>query len=246
MCRILAKWEQELPDWLPLVWREHPQGTVLGQLSLLDLGESPKPVGPEYVFGCNCFMIKKTLFDLGGFHPDGMPLHLLRWRGDGETGMMKKFKGRGLRSYYDPRATAFHIVDAGRLTLEYFCQRAYNQGISDSFTKIRADQGLAPPVPGKSLPPDPAGGSLSRKNLWERFEELSLTDRARALVGRARLLLRGLGKEAAPATAPGPPPEILVRMAEAHRAGWQFHQDEARRDPDLLKYILQPTYLADL
>ena len=114
-------------------------GGTLPISGLLDLGTVKKIVRPTYVFGGNCFLPKSLIYSLGGFHPDGVPKGSSRYRGDGETGLMIKFENSGFRSLYDPRATAYHIIGADRLTIEYFCIRAFNQGISDSYTHIRND-----------------------------------------------------------------------------------------------------------
>ncbi len=134
--RILPEWETDPPDWFTYL----QNGGLLSYLGLLDLGPSERAVAPKYVFGGNCFLPKHLVFSLGGFHPDGVPISQLRYRGDGETGLMAKFESAGLKSYYDPRATAYHIIGPARLTIEYFCSRAFNQGISDSYTHLREDR----------------------------------------------------------------------------------------------------------
>ena len=53
---------------------------------------------------------------------------------------MAKFSAAGLKAFYVPQATAYHIIGTARLTIEYFCSRAFNQGISDSYTNIRNDR----------------------------------------------------------------------------------------------------------
>jgi glucosyl-dolichyl phosphate glucuronosyltransferase len=133
--RILPDIEGPIPLWL----QKYLRGGTLPYLGLLDLGTVKKIVRPTYVFGGNCFLPKPLIYSLGGFHPDGVPKGASRYRGDGETGLMIKFENSGFRSLYDPRATAYHIIGADRLTIEYFCARAFNQGISDSYTHIRND-----------------------------------------------------------------------------------------------------------
>lgn len=219
--RILPKWEAASPDWLLAMI----QDGVYSDLGLLDLGSIVKPVDPFLVFGGNCFLPRRLVFDLGGFHPDSMPAELLRYRGDGETALMRKFKGSGLRAYYDPRATAFHVIDASRLTVEYMCQRAYNQGISDSFTQTRAAQG----------PVEAPFFSSSSESRYERLSQMSLSDIGRTVCRRAKRIIRGLRRE--------PYGEIRSKIAEAYRAGWLFHQSEVRNDPTLLEYNLRQTYL---
>jgi glycosyltransferase involved in cell wall biosynthesis len=131
--RILPKWEADPPAWL-----RHMVGKgIFSHLGLLDLGPVAKEIDPLFVFGGNCFLPRKLIFDLGGFHPDAVPPDMIRYRGDGETALMRQFKRKGLKSYYDPQALAFHLIGPDRMTTQYLCRRAHHQGISDSFMSIR-------------------------------------------------------------------------------------------------------------
>ena len=237
--RILPKWEAEPPNWLLDMIRDG----VCGYLSLLDLGTIARPVDPGLVWGCNFFIPRKLIFDLGGFHPDGMPTELLRYRGDGETALMRKFKEAGLKAYYDPRATAFHVIDASRLTVEYLCQRAYNQGISASFTEIRAARGLPGSPPLNSSNENRAerlGGRWERlKSLYGKLRRKSIGDVAKIVGRRTKTTMaRTISKPRKE-----PYAEIRANIDKAYRAGWRFHQNEVKNDPMLLEYVLRQTYL---
>ncbi|MFH1836448.1 MAG: glycosyltransferase [Methanobacteriota archaeon] len=140
--RIRPKWEVEPPSWVWIFQDTCEFGKVFGYLSLLDFGGEPKRIPPIFAFGCNMMIRKKTLFDCGGFHPDAFPKELIRYRGDGETGLSKKLEDKGCKVIYNPIATVHHVIGKERLSLEYFRQRAFNQGISDSFTEIRRNRGL--------------------------------------------------------------------------------------------------------
>jgi hypothetical protein len=96
-----------------------------------------KDISPLYVFGCNFSIRKDVLLDAGGFHPDGMPSKLITFRGDGETHVSKHIMDSGYRAVYNPKASVYHFVPKGRMTDEYFCRRAYMQGISDSYSILR-------------------------------------------------------------------------------------------------------------
>jgi hypothetical protein len=37
--------------------------------------------------------------------------------------------------------------------------------------------------------------------------------------------------------------EVRQRLDASYRMGWQFHQDEVKKDPELLTYVLKPTYM---
>ncbi len=217
--RILPKWEAQPPDWFLAF-----QDELYSYLGLLDLGTVKKPVDPYLVFGCNCFLPKRLIFELGGFHPDSVPADLLRYRGDGETGLMARFKQAGLCSYYDPRGLAYHIVGAERLTVEYFCKRAYIQGISNSFSQIRAAH------VGENSP------QLRRGPLYylRRMREMTLVELLQSLVKRARRKVRSV--------IPTSIADIQKRLEVAERAGWQFHQDAVREDAELLRYVLRQDY----
>jgi hypothetical protein len=219
------------------------RGGVFGYLTLLDLGTVAKPVDPAYVWGANFFLPRQLVFDLGGFHPDAVPSDLLHYRGDGESALMWKFKQAGLRSYYDPMATVFHVIGADRLTLEYICQRAYNQGISASFTQIRAARGL----PGSPLPNSSNESRSERlnshwkslKSLYGKLRRKSIADVARIVGTRTkRTVARTISKPRK-----GPYAEIQAEIDKAFRAGWQFHQNAVKNDPVLLEYVLRQTYL---
>lgn len=126
------------PDWIMKMWRKNKDGNrVLSYLSILDLGDEIKQIHPYYVFGCNFSIRKKTLLNSGGFHPDAMPQELIKYRGDGETHVSAFINRKRLKTIYHPGASVFHMVPQNRLTEEYFCKRAYLQGISDSYTQIR-------------------------------------------------------------------------------------------------------------
>jgi glycosyltransferase involved in cell wall biosynthesis len=139
---VLPLYSSPPPDWIESFWISCPNGKYCFPLSLIDLGaESIIPVSPYFIFGCNLFILKKTLFDVGGFHPDAMPRDLIRFRGDGETGLMLHFLNSDLVCMHEPKAVVRHVIESDRLTIDYFSYRYYIQGISDSFTHIRKNGG---------------------------------------------------------------------------------------------------------
>jgi len=101
-----------------------------------------KEISPMYVFGCNFSIRREILTKAGGFHPDGMPQDLIFLRGDGESYVSRFIKENNLKTIYNPKASVFHLVTTERMTKEYFCKRAFNQGVSNSFTEIRSNKGL--------------------------------------------------------------------------------------------------------
>src|SRR5262249_31079384 len=84
--KCLPKYDGRVPEWLSAMWVPNSRGErSFGYLSLIDLGEVPKRVDPLLVFGCNFSIRRAVLTEAGGFHPDGFPEQLTRFRGDGET-----------------------------------------------------------------------------------------------------------------------------------------------------------------
>lgn len=221
--RILPRWEVEPPKWLRALSRDG----VFSHLGLLDLGSNAKSIDPFMVFGGNCFLPRSLVFDLRGFHPDSIEPELLHLRGDGETGLMRKFKEAGLEAWYDPAATAFHVISADRISSVYLCQRAYNQGVSDSFTHIRAeffDKGI---VEVKRSP----------LHYLRRAREMSSAELLRATASRFGQIINRI--------LPRPQDEIRNKMDAAYLAGWRFHQEAVRKDPKLLEYVTRDTYISD-
>jgi glycosyltransferase involved in cell wall biosynthesis len=147
---ILPAFEAAIPDWLDKMWKGQPAGNrVLGELSILDLGEKRKDISPYHVFGCNFLIRRRVLVAANGFHPDGMPAKLLKFRGDGETSISDFIKRNQWRTLYEPQVAIQHHVSKERATLSYFDRRWFAQGISDSYTEVRSRLGLSSEIRSK-------------------------------------------------------------------------------------------------
>ena len=134
----LPKWEGEPPYWIYEMWMNiNEYGHALGHLSILDFGDEIIEIDPVYVWGCNFSIRKNVLLEAGGFHPDGFPQEMIMYRGDGETYISEYIRNRGLKALYNPKASVNHFVPRSRMTLDYFCKRSFNQGISNSYSEIR-------------------------------------------------------------------------------------------------------------
>lgn len=135
----LPKFETSPPFWILEKWNiiHHNKGHLMGELSLLDLGDSEKEISPYYVFGCNFSVRKSIIVDAGGFHPDGMPFELIRFRGDGETYISEYIAKSDYVAWYHPKASIYHFVPKDRMTEDYFFKRNYCQGISDAYSHLR-------------------------------------------------------------------------------------------------------------
>jgi glycosyltransferase involved in cell wall biosynthesis len=220
----LPQFENPPPEWLLQMWEPKQNEQILGYLSILDLGDQPKPISPYYIFGCNFAIRRSVIEEAGGFHPDGMPQELIKYRGDGESHVSGYVQKQGYKALYEPNASVYHWVSNKRMTIEYFCQRAYNQGISDSYTKIRANFGQERNTMKSNVPP----------SLMERFKQ-----------GYRRI--RNIGRKIAnkmsyPNAADVELQSIQQKIACAYREGFNFHQQAVQQEPELLKWVLRPDY----
>lgn len=132
------------PRWLVRLWdRPTLSGCkAITSLSVIEFTRPALEISPYYVWGCNFAIRKDVLLKAGGFHPDGMPGDLIRFRGDGETHVSQYVAESGLKCVFHPGASVYHKVTAGRMSFAYFRQRGFNQGVSDSYTDLRRQDQL--------------------------------------------------------------------------------------------------------
>ena len=209
----LPKFEVDPPEWILRMWNKNKTYKILSDLSILDLGDEEKEVSPLYVWGLNFSIRKSTLFELGGFHPDGYPKHLLYFRGDGETGLALKAMEKGLKAIYQPKALVYHIIPSDRLTIEYFEMRHFIQGISDSYTAIRKRYGKY----------------KSKNSLREEIKTLLRSIRWKIRTNILKLSRKEEDK-------------LMLRFSQAWLKGYNFHQNMVRENPELLKWVLRDNY----
>lgn len=137
---VIPLFRDAAPGWLVELWEQQPPGQrVLGELSIIDFGERCCRISSHHVFGCNFAIRRSVLEQARGFHPDGMPKAKLRFRGDGESYISNIIQERGGYALYHAMAGIRHQVTKERMTQEYFQRRWYAQGISDSYTDLRAN-----------------------------------------------------------------------------------------------------------
>jgi glycosyltransferase involved in cell wall biosynthesis len=127
------------PIWLNQLWYRYSSGgyRAITSLSVLEFTGPVRDISPYLVWGCNFAIKRDVLLAAGGFHPDGMPQDLIRFRGDGETHVSRFVAGSGMRAIFHPGASVYHKVTPERMTYEYFRRRGFNQGVSDSYTHLR-------------------------------------------------------------------------------------------------------------
>lgn len=142
----------DTPSWLDRLWnrKDRAGGRSLPWLSISEWAEGTKEISPYQIWGCNFVIRKEILYQAGGFHPDGMPQELIRFRGDGETHISRYVAVHGLKCIFDSGASVYHKVTAERMTYAYFRRRGFSQGVSDSYTQLRGD--VARPLLHRPLP----------------------------------------------------------------------------------------------
>jgi len=132
--RVIPRFEAAVPEWFYQFGDEEN----CGALSLVNLGPGISLLNPtKYLYGCNFAIRKTVLFQVGGFNPDGFPSHLLKYRGDGECGLIDKLRQRALKIKYDSEAIVYHLIPESRLQKEYFLNRAHREGFSKAFSVLR-------------------------------------------------------------------------------------------------------------
>lgn len=133
----IPNYESVPPAWMEKLWVTTPDGKYITYFSLLDFGDAPKVVHPYFVFGCNFSIRKDLLFEIKGFHPDGMPQSMLKYRGDGESHVAITLHDMGFKTMYNPKASVKHWVPASRMKMNYIKKRAFAEGITQSYIDTR-------------------------------------------------------------------------------------------------------------
>lgn len=215
--KITPHWESEPPGWLLCMYKRN--GNNLPHLSLLDQGNETKIIKPGMMYGGNVFIKKNLIFELGGFNPDGFPNDKIIFRGDGESGFFKVFGLKGYKSYYDPAASVKHFIPLNRLTKEYLYTRYYNQGISDSYSRIRQDKII------KNNLENP--GIMSVK--------FNYKTKIKALLKFIFFNKKyKLDKELE---------EINTQSKIAKRKGYLFHYEQVSKNEDLYNWVVKENYM---
>lgn len=157
-----------LPYWLDMFIEHDAEGSFCIALSLMDKGSSERAVLPRWVWGLNFSLRREVLWQLGGFHPDGVPDELLLLRGDGEYGLALAAEQAGLKARYVPGAGVTHVIPPERLTTSYFTKRFFAEGISASYTAIRKAGGM------ENLPPEPQPADNSAHDVMQARDAFAL------------------------------------------------------------------------
>ncbi len=218
--RCLPLFEVTPPAWLDFFWNHLPDGgRILPELSLCDFGNEEKLINPNMIWGLNYSIRKKSLIELGGFHPDCIPPQLQYLQGDGEAGLSLRAKELGYKTLYQSKALVYHEVPSERMTLNYFEKRYFYQGICNSYTEIRRKKkGIGPSylrsIQGiiiKSLSP-----------AYRRiFPKPDISIQIKQVFDKEML---------------------MTRLYAFEKAGYDFHQAAAKKSNDVMKWILKENY----
>ena len=205
------------PQWLDSLWHSGNNGRSLPWLSIQEQPNGKYPVSPYMVWGCNFAIRKDVLLAAGGFHPDGMPQDLIRFRGDGETHVSKYVADNNLNCLFDSRASVYHKVTPERMTLEYFRKRGFNQGVSDSYTRLRN--------PPEAVPSGHPNGDLK---LMPTLKNKLRTAKRKAL-GWIH-----------PSTSTLNPAQAAFQ--EGYQEGFEYHQGVYASDPEIRAWVHKENY----
>jgi hypothetical protein len=112
-------WETTPPEWVSDLIEKFPW-----LLSLNDPGTGFR-LGAEIFFGCNMAIRRGALVACGGFSLD---LVGDGWIGDGETGLWRRLRRKGLLVAHVPDAVVYHHIPPSRMTKSFLRQRLANNG----------------------------------------------------------------------------------------------------------------------
>lgn len=186
-------------------------------LSILDRSDKVIEIYDESVYGCNFSIRKDVLYETGGFNPDAFPWELIRYRGDGETGLLIKVRANGYKIVYTPFAIVKHVIPKDRLTIEYFKKRAFMEGIFTSYRDIRKNHGLN----------NSGCRELLKKILRPAFLPV------RRFMNYPKYVYKGQF-------------DYIKYNELAHKyylKGIKFHREEVSKDRGLMEYVLKENYL---
>lgn len=213
----LPKYEENPPFWILEKWYcLCNYGHCVFELSILDFGNEIKEIPPYYVFGCNFSIRKQVLLNTEGFHPDGMPFDLIRYRGDGETYVSNFLKEKNLKTLYNPQASIYHLVPKERLTIDYFCKRAFCQGISDSYSHLRNHNNNL------------SGNSNIKK--WKKIIRTILGIESVTYLKKFETKFNMTDYE--------------KRIYQSYTIGYSYHQEQYKRDKSIREWVHKDNYLS--
>ena len=208
----VPNYEVTPPGWLQFFWKDVNGGKSCEWLSLIDLGDEKKEIHATSIWGLNFCIRKETFSTLGGFHPDNIPPQFQMFQGDGETGLTLKASALNYKSIYHPAIKVSHLISPERLQIEYFKQRAFYQGVCNSFTSLR------------------------NKNL-AMIEDSNII-KLKKLLTPIKKSIADLGKKKIPPEVK----ELIEMLKREEQKGFQFHQDAFQNNPKVKAWVLKEDY----
>ena len=222
----IPKFTGSIPAWFWSFMTTTPYGGYMNTfLSLIDIGQNVENIDPIYIFGLNFSIRKKIFYNCGGFHPDLVPLELMKWQGDGETGLSIKIRAAGLRADYLQEALLYHKCGPDRLNIKYFKKRAFYQGVCDSYSQLRYKNTIQ-----------------LKKNIFDKVPDELIN----YLRKKYQLMKSWVGKKLLSGERDDIK-KVKTITKLAYKDGYNFHNEAALSDQELIKWIIKEDYLdADL
>lgn len=218
----LPKFAVDPPCWLKEIWsKERRYGKAFSYLAISDLGDEVKEIDPYYVWGCNFSIRKSVLLEAEGFHPDGVPPELIKYRGDGEGYVSRFVLAKGYKAIYNPKASIYHLISKEKMTLGYLCQKAYMAGVSESYAETRYRK---------------EGCSVKKQANWLKRVGLIENYLKRIPSKLKKFLKKKREKEDESRI-------VEERLGRSYREGFNYHQKEVFRDKKLLEWVKKRNYL---
>jgi glycosyltransferase involved in cell wall biosynthesis len=217
----IPKYEISPPFWIQYFWLQTEHGRRHGILSLLDFGNHKLIIKPSFVYGCNYSIRKDVFLGFGGTNPDYFPEKFKQFIGDGESGLAAKIDRSSYRALYNPRVKILHLLPQSRLTVEYFCWKRYYNGIHSSYSSLRKQYGI---------------DAIKEKGVIHNKFFHTVKKVLSSSLDQKRL--KNVDE----------PNEVLIireKMQESYEAGYHFHQQEVKKNPKLLEWILRENYLGE-
>jgi glycosyltransferase involved in cell wall biosynthesis len=122
--RVEPIWEAPRPEWLT--------DSLLGPLSMIDLGDEPRHVDEDFgIVGANMIIPRELLDRFGGFSSRVGRIGSTLLSGE-ETLFKRKLAEAGYRGFYQPEVAVCHHVPAERLAQAWYLERMYWQGRSSA------------------------------------------------------------------------------------------------------------------
>jgi cellulose synthase/poly-beta-1,6-N-acetylglucosamine synthase-like glycosyltransferase len=213
------------PEWLRYFWNDTPYGKCMTELSLIWFNEKEMKLPAWFAFGCNFIIKKDIFFKYGGTNPDVVPKDKQRFQGDGETVLSLKLNKAGYVLHFDSEIRIYHFITKDRMSVEYFKKRAFYQGVCDSFSKIRSDHGFDYYRMDPNSNIDKLKFDIIRR-VYNRIINIGLNRTVFNINKNYKISV-----------------QIKKDYAISYNEGFIFHQSEVKKDSELLKWVLQDTYL---